>query len=73
MWRPKEWKNPCTQEENQTDFSFLATKFSQADMQKLYEMGADAMLNALLTSGIRVNNLSIEHQGEGTVIFIQDE
>ena len=38
-----------------------------------FEYGADAMLESLLTSGLKVNNLSPEHEGKGTVIFIHEE
>jgi len=77
MWRPRGWKTPnvyalrdCKPNQAVTsqDVRLITTKEQQA-----FEAGADAMLEALLTKGLKVNNIGDFPQGVGTVIFIPDE
>lgn len=66
MYRPEEWKqlnnHPCS-----GDGCLECRDYANR------EAGADAMLEGLLANGLKVNNLSLEHQGKGTVIFIPEE
>ena len=64
MYRPKDWKE-----------KWVSPKvFTSREIRDIYEAGADAMVKALLTKGLKVNNINFkEHPGKGTVIFIPEE
>ena len=61
MYRPNGWPD-------ETKYNY----HKEID-EEVFEAGADAYEKALLKNGLKVNNLSIENQGKGTVIFIPDE
>jgi len=71
MWRHKDWKNPYP-DDGSTPYIVDITS-TRIMMHRAWEGGADAMLEGLLEHGLKVNNLSIENQGKGTVIFIPEE
>ena len=78
QWRPKDWGKHSMDEivKLPTDvYPLLIPSSLEWDIQRkrLFEAGADAMLEALLDKGLKVNNISPEHSGKGTVIFIPDE
>jgi len=75
MWRPKDWR---IQYKIESDWDNAPTSLKweiphSHGYSDGYEAGADAMLEALLTKGLRINNIGDFPQGIGTVIFIPDE
>ena len=77
MWRPDDWRTPnvfalrdCKPNQCVTAEDVRHISKNEA---KAFEAGADAMLQGLLTKGLRVNNLGDMPQGKGTVIFIPDK
>ena len=57
MWRPKDWE--C--------------KYLGKKANKYFELGADAVLEALRKGATRVNNLGDLPQGKGVIVFIPEE
>ena len=63
-WRPEDWEDGKV---------YDTEKKGGISDAEIFEAGADAMLQSLLSCGLKVVNLSIEHQGRGTIVFIPDQ
>lgn len=71
MWRPDSWENSSGKGFKYGGWTPPDEPTRRASVG-IYEAGADAMLEALLKDGLRVNNLGDIPQGPGTIIFIPD-
>jgi len=65
MWRPTGWDNPY--------IGVNEGEEVESEGAIPYETGADAILEALRKSGLRVSNINPEGADKGIVIFIPDE
>jgi len=72
MWRPDGWISEISFEEITKIEPHLVSMMTIKE-KKIFEAGADAMLEALRKSGLRVSNINPEGADKGIVIFIPDE
>jgi hypothetical protein len=76
MWRPKDWKKPdaIALKGAKPGLVMLGqVRFLTEKEVNSFEAGADAMLEALRSKGLKVSNIAFEHQGNGVVVFIPEE